>query len=320
MSERSTLGIVSAVIGCGLALVRCGLADSERHQRDLAFSHPIEMSLPSASAASYTRTNMPGMSAMLPGSATPEGEYNAGSIQSTYPVQYAITWQLGDAIDESDREMATAAMIKGVRDAANVTLTVTGKKQLKVGGHDANQIEFAAPTGEVAVIVFTTCGSRIVQFTLAGLSDTAATASRMLDSFECTPDPAKEKAPRDELAVAKRSGWSRVKSNGTLILEDKAGDRILGMGMANPGLPLDTVVERTLTMGGYALHGGAPHGSKSFWTGSLTVEGETQSVAVLAWACGKRVETITVTNGSKAGIALAETGRCLGADEATPTY
>jgi hypothetical protein len=150
--------------------------------------------------------------------------------------------------------------------------------------------------------------------------DASVTADRVLKSFSCTPDPEKEKAPRDELAVAKRTGWSRIASSGTLLLENKAGDRIMGLGMANPGLPLETVVERTLAMGGYKLRAGASHGSKSFWTGTFTSDGETQTVAVLGWECGKRVMTITVMNATKAGIALAETGRCLGPDDALPAY
>ncbi|MFT3696982.1 MAG: hypothetical protein QM831_27820 [Kofleriaceae bacterium] len=323
----SGISVVSVVAVCGLRV--CNMMERDERQRHM-FDNAYANSQAYASLVDHTassewkRADLPGFSIELPGTAPePTGDYAGGMIQQSYPNQYAISWMQGVTPEDLDRETVSRTMVDAVQQAAHVTLTSSGDRVITVGGKPAHEMDFKAPTGESANLVFAMCGSRLIQFTVVGTSSLNAdnTLQHMLDSFKCTPDMTKE-STRDEIALTPTKGWKRIDGEGYLVLENRAGDRISSAAFVEQdGLGFESQLETALKMAGYHVHKGAKHGTKSSYVGTFEdKDGTSLDVTVLAWKCPNRIATITVPKGSPSGMALAESGRCLGADEKAPSY
>lgn len=318
----SGIGVVAVIAVAALRV--CSIVERDERQRH-AFDHVQSLAGLMPTTRDWNRVELPGCSVELPG-AKPEvtGDYAGGMVQQMYPDQYAISWTTGVTPDDMDRATVSKAMVDAVRESAHVTLAASADRTIQVAGKPAHELDFKAPTGESADLVFAQCGARLVQFTVIGTSGLSAdtTVQHMLDTFTCTPNPELEKH-HDDLAVKPMKGWHRVELESSLVMEDTSGDRISGVVFVEQqGLGFEAQLETGLKLAGYHLRKGPNHGAKQSYVGTYDndADGTSMDVTVLAWKCPNRIATITIPKQSAGAMALAETGRCLGPDEDSPVY
>jgi hypothetical protein len=312
------VGIVCTVFSLGVTTWRCGMNQHHSSSPDVYSNYS-----PALRAPDWQRLELPGMSIEAPGFATPTGTYIDGRVEGRLPDDFAVTWAVGSMSDAPLRAKIADAVVEN----ANHTFALNDTKELQVAGEPAYEYVFTPTRGlgvaPVVTLTFVMCGGREVQIVVGGTSVANAT-TRMLGSFRCKPDQSQD-LTRASVVVDAMPGWSRLPDEG-LVLVNAQGIRVITADLGDQTGSVADAVSTSFKPTGYRLHEPpTTRGDKVFWTGVLLHDGKTIPSAVFAFRCSDdRVATVVVAAppGLKVdpGLKLADTGRCLGANEPMPKY
>lgn len=175
----------------------------------------------------YEHVVLPGFSLDLPRSPDRTGLgavesrtlYAAGSIkrgQSRDPMHLvAISWQPGLLSTEEEIVDLVEIMAKSMSEMP-VQARVAGKPRLDtIGDQRAIRVGFTIDRMQLE-LVEVVCGARAIQI-VAGAADPAPILERMLGSFRCAPDPAREAEldpDRSPVGFNGLTGWERMDMEG----------------------------------------------------------------------------------------------------------
>ena len=251
---------------------------------------------------------LPGMSLEVPDDLKVTGDDRQGSALSS---TWGVTWQPGALPDEDSAGVIATQMANAIGG------TVFGHKAATLGGAPALEFTIRG-RGQFTTVAFGTCGGRVVQ-----LLSTAGYPSfeRARNSMRCT---SKAEAPAYGVVVDQRPTWHRAnKSGGVLVAND--ADVVISLS----AVMLDA--EPTLVTMAAAMHFEVSdhadhHGSYAIRRGAVTLDDGAHPAAIVSWRCEAQhtlgVAYVSALGRGKLddGIALAETGRCLGANEPLPEW
>jgi hypothetical protein len=268
------------------------------------------------------------MSIEAPSFATVKGDYVTGSVQSTSPIEWAVTWQHGALPPLSVLESSVNGMIR-VLDARTMSPTrVAASRESALAGSSGRTFELVNERGLVSVVVFGVCGGRVIQIISGGAANARETTAAMVDSFQCKPDTSQD-LDREAVVVDAGPGWRRTAATGQPMLVN-ARELVVRPSLVagTEAGPLEQLVPIAIRAGGFTIDSEVPEerGGRKLWSGSLTLSGKKRRAAVVAWRCvdDGRLAAVYVVSVQGAplddGIALALTGRCLRPGEKAPEY
>jgi hypothetical protein len=323
--------IVLALVALAAAVALIGYLYRGRPRGEPPGVNDLVAAAPSVSSGAPAwpaRLELPGMSLEAPGYATVTGDYMTGSVQSTYPIEWAVTWQHGPLPPPDALQQVVNGMIRMLETRELSTARITGSHESPVGGSPGRMFELANERGFVFVVAFGECGGRVVQIISGGPVNAKQTTTAMVDSFRCEPD-ASHDLDREAVAVDARPGWQRTAATGMPMLVNAR--EILVRPTLVPGAeagPLDQLLPIAIRSAGFTIDSDAPQerAGRKLWFGSLALSDKRRPAAFVAWRCADdtRVAAIYIVSMQGApldeGIALALTGRCLGPDEKAPDY
>ena len=296
--------------------VRMWRADRRQHSSrdsDLDFNDVSSMS--TSSGESWRRLELPGMSLEVDDALPIRGDFASGSAQS---LRWSIQWQPGATLPPND------ALNSIFHSMANAMpgFSVGAQRDVTMAGHPARE-GLINGVSEHVIVTFGTCDGRIVQMiTEAG----AVANARARDSLRCTPKAGS--APLGApIVVDKRPGWRRANDEAPILLANQ-GDVLLSLTTISGA---DALSEEQIANTSRAMKidlVGTPtrHGNYKVWLGSTAPNGQPHPAALITWPCkelgltGAIYATAIGTGKLEDGIALAETGRCLAANEKLPDY
>ena len=300
--------------------------DPPRSVNDLDVAAPT---VSSRSAAPPARLELPGMSIEAPGYAPLTGDYVTGSVQATYPIEWAVTWQHGALPPLDALQPVVNGMMRTFETHQGSPARVTGSREILVGGGPGRVFELVNERGFSFVVAFGECGGRVVQILSGGMNSAKQTTTAMVDSFRCTPDVAQD-LDHEAVAVDTRPGWLRTAATGMPMLVNAR--EIVVRPSLMPGADarsFEVLAPIAIRAGGFTIDSDVPkeRAGRKIWFGSIPLSGKQQPAAVVAWRCGAddtRVAAVYVVSMKGApledGISLALTGRCLGPGEKAPDY
>lgn len=277
---------------------------------------------------SPVRLELPGMSIEAPSYATITGDYVTGSVQATYPIEWAVTWQHGPLPPLAALQPIVDGMISALAARQLSPAHVTGSRESTLGGAPGRTFELTSDNGSVYVVVFGECGGRVVQIISGGPLNAKQTAAAMVDSFKCKPDPSRD-LDRDAVALEVRPGWQRTAATGQPMLVNARELLVRPTLVSNIDAgPLEQYVPIAIRAGGFTIDTSAPQerAGRKVWFGSLALSGKPKPAAIVAWRCADdtRIAAVYVVSMQGTplddGIALALTGRCLGPGDKAPDY
>lgn len=279
----------------------------------VAFRKPSARSADAAPESKLTRRSFPGFSVELPpGNQTAlSSEYAQGSLVLAALGGHAATlelaWSPSDALDEPALLAMGHNIANRVHAAWVVTREVTGTK-----GHT-----FWLDGDETALMTYVPCGARAITIVTsrAGL----AQHTRIVQSFECDPDPALD-AATDAFPLAIDLPGYRIGQQlvGRYFLEGDFGPVLVARRTydAVAGRPEASIASELVK----EVDIDAEYGAR----GHLTALTRTTHGIVRVVPCG-RVASVILANGvDEAGRAELErrvrAAHCLAAGEAAPTW
>lgn len=274
------------------------------------------------------RLALPGMSLEAPSEATPTGDYVTGSVQATSPIEWTVTWQRGPLPPAEALQRIVETMARALETQQGSPTRVAGSREIPVGGLPGRQYDLLSERGFTIIVTFVECGGRVVQILGGGPASARALTSKMVESFQCTPDASRD-VDREAVAVALQPGWQRTAPTGAPMLVNAREVLVRPTLLtAAPGVPLERYAPMAIRSGGFTIDSDTPEerAGRKLWRGSVKLSGGSKPAAVIAWQCpdDARAAAIYVVSMAGApldeGIALALTGRCLGADEKPPAY
>lgn len=308
-SERPpvTTRIALAIVGLGAAM---GL---------------LYLIVPPLSAIALTTKTFPGFSFEAP-SARPDVEvndYNAGSITwkqlGGANAVLSVSWQVGTTAKE-DLELGMKALAGQVGPHPPVYATMPGP--------NGTQVESVTVDTDKDVplrMSMLPCGNRSILLTSIGEDGIDTVHARMLTTFTCTPDPARESAEPGIVRVALAlPGWTTTeKQHGQVTLMAPDGKALLVMreiGANQSDLP--QFVSKLFNAFGGNTQTKPAVGDRVPFTGTLDndhVEGWARRVAcpthgVLVIAIAETVEA------AEAAYVASSNAGCLRPGEAPPTW
>ena len=319
--------IVVVVVALGVVLVvlqrRSGKQEA-RDELDQLSASPSASPSPAPSATSSARFELPGMSLETPGRAPITGDYVTGSVQHVTPPEWGVTWQPGELPPREALNRIVASMAGALETQQRSATRITGSRELPIGGSPGVQFELVNDRGYTLAVTFAECGGRVIQILAGGVAHARQTSAAMVDSFRCTPDPAKD-LDREAVAVEVRPGWKRTKATGKPMLVDAR--EVLVRPTLIPGTdaaPLETIVPISSRAAGFTIDSDRPQelAGRKLWRGSVGAD----KAAILAWRCpgDARIAVVYIISARgaplDAGIDLARTGRCLAPGESPPVY
>ena len=259
------------------------------------------------------RLELPGMAIDAPTyvKAPAQAAYRSGELRyAKYPVVFSIAWQLGEPL--TAEEMPQAIKLTFDELMRGKPTTIGKPRAVKVGGHDAIQLE-ASISGMKVIFTDVICGRRSAMIALAG-DRLVAKRDHILQSFECKPDAREEAALENAMLVGSDdptvfTGWrlADAERSPLTITNDELVVVFAEIGKPQ-GIGLDKI--RNMLPGMFGIGGGTftPTGSREqrtiaggerriFERGTLTVEGESLPAVSSLWSCS--------VNDARAMMALA---------------
>jgi hypothetical protein len=300
-----TIGIFAAAVVLVAIVIRACVVHSAE-QRDIetvneafAMSRPPKLAVPNVPSL----VKLPGMSIDLPERLDLTGGYERGTATGVF---WSISWMPGEQMAsqaESEKLVAFVAQRTGH--------TAGNKRAMELGGNPGYAVDMLGRDPQT--MIMTACGGRSVQITT---SDDAAAIESARASFRCTPAPGR--LASRSVAVEPRAGWHVKPMESALALTK---DDVVVVLTAEANEPPRAYFKA------FTEASREKHGTYTIQRGSFSKEDNTEHPgAAISWPCPERQTTGYAfvmqwgPSGLDAGIALALTARCYGADETLPTY
>ncbi len=331
-SIRGQVVFGTALICCSRLLLGCPSekpGDLERSAKASAapLSEIAASDLLKSDSGSFVLLALPGMSLEAPSYAAVTGDYVQGTSQSSYPTEWAVTWQRGPLPPAAALQSIVASMATTLEAQKGSPARLADTRAVELGGQPGQQFELTIAGGYSIFVTFAECGGRVVQILVGGVSEVKSTSDKMVRSFRCSPDPSKD-LEQVRVVVDARPGWKRTSPTGPPLLEDEHQVVVKPMLVPLPdaATPLETVVPNAVRASGFRLDSPTPTEIKGrkLWRGSVELSQTKHPAAVLAWKCQEGAGVIYVFGKPGAsleeGLDLALTGRCLAPGETPPVY
>jgi hypothetical protein len=264
---------------------------------------------------------LPGMTIVAPGAGQESGDYEQGMLVGTTPIEFGVQWQRHGMIE---RSTVVDLVIGSYNKANNWQLVRASNREIKVAGFAAHEDTLKTQEA-IAIVTQLECGKRQVTIIVDGFSDDVRKYNDpMVASFRCKPSPEID-LDRPPVVVDAVNGWTKSTATHTSnILElrgphgedlraAKLGPKEGSVADVITGLVDNTAIQLTSKP--------TTRNEKVFWQGINAAD--QKPAAVLAWRCDDdRVAFITIIAPKSVddAVAVADTGRCLGPDDAVPIY
>ncbi len=209
------------------------------------------LTVPSPARSALVARSLPGMTVSLPSGKEEiaELEYEAGSlllsnVASTGGV-IALRWNVGPMDDEDEQAFQLDVIQKSVNG-------VSGRAEKWPGPGKTSTTAYLADTaGGTAVNVTLACGARRVVFSTLGIDAMQELLRRVLRSFVCQPDLAKDQALSGlPWILSPPQGWEAQDEAGSLFSDGQNMVRLERMGRPPPLDVLRRVMELSLARDG----------------------------------------------------------------------
>jgi hypothetical protein len=267
------------------------------------------------------KVELPGMTIIAPGAGQQSGDYEHGLLTGAAPVEFGVQWQRHGTIE---RSMVVKLIVSSYDKANHWRLAEDSNRDLEVAGLAAHEDSLKTPDGAQMFVTQLECGKRQVTIIVDGIQqDLRRYNDKMVGSFHCAPDSTID-LDRPPVVVDAVKGWVKSRANheshllaldgphGEVLRGAKLGPREGSVADVITGLVDNTAIRLTSKP--------TTRNDKVFWQG---VDADNKPAAVLAWRCDDdRVALITIVAPKSVddAVAVADTGRCLGPDDAVPAY
>lgn len=327
-AKRGSLPIVLAGLSAAVFAARYLYVESERskiEQMNQTFAAAAALQ---SAPPTLVKVDLPGMSVEAPAGGKLTGEYVSGSYGASFPQEWSVAWQRGALPPVEEMKPIVAGMRKGIEAQTGLKTRLGDAKKRTLGGTPGYEFEITTNGTTTLRVVFGECGGRVINIASAGSGSAKEIATRMADTFQCTPDASKD-IDRDSVAVDVRPGWWRTAPTGKLMLVN-AQEVVLRTDILPGGADgkVEELVPTALSAGGMTPDGRPPEerDGRKIWHASLLLDGKPREAVVVSFRCAadQRIALIYVVSMRGAsiadGVALAMTGRCLAPDEKTPSF
>jgi hypothetical protein len=241
------------------------------------------------------------------------------------PFQYSIEWFEGSSANSADREKALRRLVESTGDTHAVVPSGT---PIEIG--DLKAYEYALTWTDALqqkrtqLVTFLDCDGRY--FTFSASANDRAGNNALLQSVRCTPDPTVHSSTaRFSVVVDAEDGWKRIDSPDELELVGPRDIHLHAKMFATRQGSVYDVIQNAAQRIQLRPHP-TTRNDKVFVTGWLPGErayAPGLEVAILGFRCPwGDVATLTIIGAPPLdpGILLADTGRCLEADDVMPHY
>lgn len=265
---------------------------------------------------------LPGMTITAPGAGQQSGDYEQGLLVGTTPIEFGVQWQRHGTIE---RSRVVDLVINSYNKSNNWQLVRASNRDIQVAGLAAHEDTLKTQEA-IAIVTQLECGQRQVSIIVDGVSDDVRKYNeQMVASFHCKPSPNID-LDRPPVVVDAVKGWTKSKATFTsniLALVGPHGEDLRAgkMGRSMEGSVADVITRQVDNTGIQLTSKPTTRNDKVFWQGINAPD--QKPAAVLAWRCDDdRVAFITIIAPKSVddAVAVADTGRCLGPDDAVPVY
>ena len=197
---------------------------------------------------------------------------------NTVGLAVSVGWNVGTLPDEK--------LLPGYRSALEHEIApekVLAMKDIRLGAEPALRFDIRSKPDDFWSLAVVGCGSRLVRVMVRARTNGEATFARMLDHFECKPEPKSEEALAAALPVALDDrklvdGWKRVPSPGEVLITDGKHTASFASSLGSTGDSIDIIAKTT----------GWPLGARTTAEGRTWVDVTTPDGAgvISAWQCG----------------------------------